>query len=41
VLFRSVDTVYRLDGLFNLAHDPATLIVAFDRIASNTRTRPI
>ncbi len=25
----------RLDDLFTLAHDPATLIVAFDRVAGN------
>jgi RNA-directed DNA polymerase len=26
----------RFDDLFNFVHDPATLIVAFDRVAGNT-----
>jgi len=29
----------RFDDLFNLVHDPATLIVAFDRVAGNTGAR--
>ena len=29
----------RFDDLFNLVHDPATLIVAFDRVAGNTGSR--
>ena len=29
----------RFDDLFNFVHDPATLIVAFDRVAGNTGSR--
>ncbi|MGH3671667.1 MAG: group II intron reverse transcriptase/maturase [Pseudonocardiaceae bacterium] len=29
------DPGHRFDDLFNLVHDPATLLVAFDRVASN------
>ncbi|WP_320064840.1 hypothetical protein [Micromonospora sp. RTGN7] len=29
----------RFDDLFNLVHDPATLIVAFDRVAGNRGAR--
>jgi len=29
----------RFDDLFNFAHDPATLIVAFDRVAGNRGAR--
>ncbi len=29
----------RFDDLFNLVHDPATLLVAFDRVAGNTGAR--
>ena len=29
------DTGRRFDDVFNLVHDPATLIVAFDRVAGN------
>ena len=30
----------RFDDLFNLVHDPATLIVAWDRVATNQGPRP-
>src|SRR4051794_41956939 len=30
----------RFDDLFNFVWDPATLIVAFDRVAGNTGSRP-
>ena len=38
----AADPGRRFDDLFNLVHDPATLMVAFDRVAGNTgsRTRP-
>ena len=29
----------RFDDLFNFVHDPATLIVAFERVAGNTGSR--
>ena len=29
----------RFDDLFNLVHDPATLLVAFDRVAGNLGAR--
>lgn len=32
----AADTGRRFDDLFNLVHDPATLLVAFDRVAENT-----
>ena len=31
----AADPGRRFDGLFNLVHDPATLIVAWDRVATN------
>src|SRR5258705_9105888 len=31
----AADPGRRFDDLFNLVHDPATLIVAFDRVAGN------
>src|SRR6478752_6671139 len=31
----AVDVDRRFDDLFNFVHDPATLIVAFDRVAGN------
>ena len=33
------DSGRRFDDLFNLVHDPATLLVAFDRVAGNTGAR--
>ena len=33
------DSGRRFDGLFNFVHDPATLIVAFDRVAGNHGAR--
>jgi RNA-directed DNA polymerase len=35
----AADPGRRFDGLFNLVHDPATLIVAYDRVAGNTGSR--
>jgi RNA-directed DNA polymerase len=35
----AADPGRRFDDLFNFAHDPATLIVAFDRVAGNTGSR--
>jgi len=35
----AADTGRRFDDLFNLVHDPATLIVAFDRVATNLGAR--
>ena len=35
----AADPGRRFDDLFNLVHDPATLIVAFDRVASNLGAR--
>jgi RNA-directed DNA polymerase len=35
----AADPGRRFDDLFNLVHDPATLIVAFDRVAGNTGAR--
>ncbi|MDD7942502.1 group II intron reverse transcriptase/maturase [Actinomycetospora lutea] len=35
----AIDPGRRFDDLFNLVHDPATLKVAFDRVASNTGAR--
>ena len=35
----AADPGRRFDDLFNLVHDPATLIVAFDRVAGNTGSR--
>jgi RNA-directed DNA polymerase len=35
----AADAGRRFDDLFNLVHDPATLIVAFDRVAGNTGAR--
>ena len=35
----AADPGRRSDELFNLVHDPATLIVAFDRVAGNTGAR--
>ena len=32
----AADPDRRFDDLFNLVHDPATLVVAFDRVAGNT-----
>ncbi len=32
----AADPGRRFDDLFNFVHDPATLIVAFDRVAGNT-----
>lgn len=33
------DSDRRFDDLFNFVHDPATLIVAFERVAGNTGSR--
>ncbi|MFD8704836.1 hypothetical protein ACFV1W_19810 [Kitasatospora sp. NPDC059648] len=33
------DSGRRFDDLFNLVHDPATLIAAFDRVAGNRGAR--
>jgi RNA-directed DNA polymerase len=35
----AADSGRRFDDLFNLVHDPATLIVAFDRVAGNLGAR--
>jgi RNA-directed DNA polymerase len=35
----AADAGRRFDDLFNLVHDPATLIVAFERVAGNTGAR--
>jgi RNA-directed DNA polymerase len=35
----AADPGRKFDDLFNLVHDPATLIVAFDRVAGNTGSR--
>ncbi|MEU8200871.1 reverse transcriptase domain-containing protein [Streptosporangium sp. NPDC049046] len=35
----AADAGRRFDDLFNFVHDPATLIVAFDRVAGNTGSR--
>jgi RNA-directed DNA polymerase len=35
----AADPGRRFDDLFNLVHDPATLVVAFDRVAGNTGAR--
>ena len=35
----AADPGRRFDDLFNLVHDPATLLVAFDRVAGNTGAR--
>ena len=35
----AADTGRRFDDLFNLVHDPATLLVAFDRVAGNKGAR--
>lgn len=35
----AADPGRRFDDLFNLVHDPATLIVAFDRVAGNRGAR--
>jgi RNA-directed DNA polymerase len=35
----AADSGRRFDDLFNFVHDPATLIVAFDRVAGNTGSR--
>jgi len=35
----AADPGRRFDDLFNFVHDPATLIVAFDRVARNTGSR--
>src|SRR3954447_15657105 len=35
----AADLGRRFDDLFNFVHDPATLIVAFDRVAGNTGSR--
>ncbi len=35
----AADPDRRFDDLFNFVHDPATLIVAFDRVAGNTGSR--
>ena len=32
----AADPGRKFDDLFNLVHDPATLLVAFDRVAGNT-----
>jgi RNA-directed DNA polymerase len=32
----AADPGRRLDDLFNLVHDPATLLIAFERVAGNT-----
>src|SRR5690242_5013750 len=35
----AADPGRRFDDVFNFVHDPATLIVAFDRVAGNTGAR--
>jgi len=35
----AADPGRRFDDLFNFVHDPATLIVAFERVAGNTGSR--
>jgi RNA-directed DNA polymerase len=35
----AADSDRRFDDLFNFVHDPATLIVAFERVAGNTGSR--
>ena len=35
----AADPGRKFDDLFNLVHDPATLTVAFDRVAGNTGSR--
>jgi RNA-directed DNA polymerase len=35
----AADPGRRFDDLFNVAHDPATLIVAFDQVAGNAGSR--
>jgi RNA-directed DNA polymerase len=35
----AADPDRRFDDLFNFVHDPATLIVAFERVAGNTGSR--
>jgi RNA-directed DNA polymerase len=35
----AADPGRRFDDLFNFVHDPATLVVAFDRVAGNTGAR--
>ncbi|MEC3976378.1 hypothetical protein [Amycolatopsis sp. H20-H5] len=35
----AADPGRRFDDLFNLVHDPATLIMAFERVAGNTGSR--
>ena len=35
----AADPGRRFDDVFNFVHDPATLIVAFDRVAGNTGSR--
>ena len=35
----AADPDRRFDDLFNLVHDPATLLVAFDRVAANRGAR--
>src|ERR1700722_603163 len=35
----AADPARRFDGLFNFVYDPATLIVAFDRVAGNQGAR--
>src|SRR3954451_13852880 len=35
----AADPGRRFDDLFNLVHDPATLVVAFDRVAGNRGAR--
>jgi RNA-directed DNA polymerase len=35
----AADPGRRFDDLFNFVYDPATLIVAFDRVAGNTGSR--
>ncbi|WP_037599727.1 hypothetical protein [Streptacidiphilus rugosus] len=37
----AADPSRRLDDLFNFVHDPATLIVAFDRVAGNRGPAPL
>ena len=37
----AADAGRRFDDLFNLVHDPATLLVAFDRVASNLGPAPL
>ncbi len=37
----AADPGRRFDDLFNFVHDPATLIVAFDRVAGNTGARTL